>query len=323
MIHFTHYIEKILNKGVMMKFLYEPNTFLDKLVVLNSDYDNNCFVPLEDGFSYLEYPEHNYVYNKLWLMQAQGIESYPVGVESSGNVGFPCVVKPLFNMNGMSCGTSLVYKEQFDDIWKIHNGKFFMPFLEGDHITADIVLVNGLPVDEVFVKGHKGEFGKFNYWETLSKEEMYAHHELLHTIKYFISMCFSDYTGMINFEAIGDILIEIHLRPNADLYPLYNKCFFDDLANLYLNDIWNGDLQIEKSYIIPFVADKNKEIVNYQELIDKVKTKFSIIDGLSVLYSGKPEYSDDNGRFLLVYTKRKEDINQLKLFINNFPLITN
>ena len=98
-------------------------------------------------------------------------------------------------------------------------GHFWMTLLEGDHVSSDVVVVQGEPQWWRHTTGTPLEGGMFDYWTVMANPipavEAYCGD--------WLRRCLSNYTGMVNFETIGGKIIEVHLR-FADQWPsLYEK----------------------------------------------------------------------------------------------------
>ncbi len=190
-------------------------------------------IPTEDRDAWSWYREHNWVYNKLAIVESQGLPCAPHGLEPSS---FPVFSKPIYNMRGMGAGTRILrtpkeYK---------HNqrpGHMWMPLFEGDHVSSDAAVVDGEPKWWRHVIGKPLEGGMFDYWTVLAASRP----EIEDYCARWTREHLAGYTGMVNFETIGARIIEVHLR-FADQWPdLYGAGWTDALVKLYAEGTWDFD----------------------------------------------------------------------------------
>ena len=188
------------------------------------------------------------IYNKLFIAQSQNLICAPVGVYPEK---FPVFAKPIINLYGMGHHS---YKLSCElDYYKIKYipGLFWAEFLEGNHISLDVILLNGEIKFWVAYLGHPGKTtGEFDYWETL------PNYKLPDNIEKWIQDNIKDYTGCVNLETIGNSIIEGHMRMgdinqldfvNENEYPVMAS-----ICDLYDKGEWtlSDDYEIPKIYLV-------------------------------------------------------------------------
>ena len=193
----------------------------------------DVFIPTEDSDAWLWNPEHRWVYDKFAVATRQGFEAAPHGVTPKT---FPVFSKPIYNLKGMGVG-SRALRSPADYEAAYRPGHMWMPLLQGDHVSSDVALVDGVPNWWRHARGVPGVGGTFDYWEIGAGSE--------HAIeRWLVEWCrrhFAGYTGMVNFETIGGHIIEVHLR-FADQWPdLYGKRWVEALVQLYARREWRYD----------------------------------------------------------------------------------
>ena len=224
------------------KSLYDiikENNFSDKIFVNDSD-------------AWVQNPDHQFIYNKLWVAQSQFIDCAPMKVYPRK---YPIVFKPIINLIGMSRGFRKINnKEEYHKY--LQDGLFWEDYLEGDHWCIDLVLNKGEILFCSCLLSHPGETGSFKYHESLPDFVLPDH------IKYWIMSFFSDYIGCMNLEVIDDVIIEGHLRLNGDFH-LYDTHFVSLISDLLEGKSVNFDsFKIKKMYLIPIFVEKNFSIKN-------------------------------------------------------------
>ena len=187
-------------------------------------------IPTEDGDAWSWYPNYKWIYNKLEVAERQGFACGPHGLDPPS---FPIFSKPVYNMRGMGAG-SRVFRTLKD--YKAHQrpGHFWMPLLEGEHVSSDVALVNGKPCWWRHSIGLPLEGGMFDRWIVLAEDKP----EIESFAGEWLERNFSGYTGMLNLETIGARIIEVHLR-FADQWPdLYGAGWVEALVRLYAEGRW-------------------------------------------------------------------------------------
>jgi hypothetical protein len=205
----------------------------------------DVFIPTEDSDAWLWNPEHRWVYDKLAVATRQGFEAAPHGVAPKT---FPVFSKPIYNLKGMGVGSrALRSPEDYEAAYR--PGHMWMPLLQGDHVSSDVALVDGVPSWWRHARGVPGDDGTFDYWEIGAGSE----HAIERWAADWCQRHFAGYTGMVNFETIGGRIIEVHLR-FADQWPdLYGKGWVEALVRLYAWRQWryeDGDRRTGYSVVL-------------------------------------------------------------------------
>jgi hypothetical protein len=162
------------------------------------------FIPTEDSDAYRLYPEHRWVYNKLQVAESQGFECGLHGIDPPR---YPVFSKPVYNMRGMGSGSRVLRSARAYQRYQ-RPGHFWMPLLEGEHVSTDAAVVDGVPRWWRHTVGKALPEGKFDYWAILAEPrpalEAYCGDWLREHLR--------GYTGMVNLETIAQRIIEVHLR---------------------------------------------------------------------------------------------------------------
>jgi hypothetical protein len=188
-------------------------------------------IPTEDADSWLWYPGHRWVYDKIAVALSQDLEAGPHGVMPSR---FPVFSKPITNLKGMGAGSRLLSTaDEYEQ--SLTPGHMWMTLLQGRHVSSDIAVVNGEPCWWRHVTGMPGGEGTFDYW-TLHAARDSALEDYCGA---WIRGHLSGYTGMINIETIGGRMIEVHLRLSDQWPDLYGPGWVDALVRLYHARAWD------------------------------------------------------------------------------------
>lgn len=146
-------------------------------------------------------PSDLWVYNKLQLSQVLGYTCGPAGLEVP-NPDF-YIIRPSINMMGMGRYARREYLNHSTE--HLHPSEFWCEIFSGQHKSIDYhwgeceLVVNG------FIKSAETYY-KWDKWELVNEKIPFP--EILNEFKYRYEW--------INIEMIGDKIIEVHFRPNAD-----------------------------------------------------------------------------------------------------------
>lgn len=194
----------------------------------------DVFIPTEDSDAWTWNPKHRWVYDKLAVAASQGLEAGPHGVPPPA---YPVFSKPIYNLKGMGVGSRVLASERdYADAYQA--GHFWSRLLEGDHVSTDVALIDGVPHWWRHARGFAGGEGTFDHWEVHAESEQAVE-------GWCGAWCrrhLAGYTGMANLETIGGRIIEVHLR-FADQWPdLYGgDRWVEALVRLYREGKWSLD----------------------------------------------------------------------------------
>jgi hypothetical protein len=191
---------------------------------------DEVFVPTEDGDAYELFPQHRWIYNKLLVAETQGLVC---GLHGMAPPGFPVFSKPVYNMRGMGA-ESRIFRSARD--YQLHQrpGHFWMPLLDGEHVSSDVAVVNGAPRWWRHSTGKAIGDGMFDYWTVLAE----ARPAVEDYCGEWLGKNLRGYTGMVNFETIGARIIEAHLRFSDQWPELYGAGWLPAVVALYANGKW-------------------------------------------------------------------------------------
>lgn len=204
-------------------------------------------VPTDDIDCWSWYPEHRWIYDKLKVAASQGLAAAPHGVEPPY---FPVFSKPMTNLKGMGIGSRvLATRKEFETHYE--PGHMWMELLTGPHVSTDCAVENGRPVWSRHATGETANDGMFKCW-TVHAEPF---PELDAYLFDWIERHMQGYTGMLNFETIGNRIIEAHLRFSDQWCDLYGTGWIEALIGLYATGSWNFDDSDRRTgYSLPLFA---------------------------------------------------------------------
>jgi hypothetical protein len=188
-------------------------------------------IPTDDEHAWIWYPDHRWIYDKIAVALSQGLDAAPHGIPPPR---FPVFSKPIINLRGMGAGSQVIGSmEEYER--HLTPGHMWMTLLEGRHVSSDVAVVAGEPAWWRHVTGQPGPGGTFDYWTIHAAPnaavEAYCGD--------WIRRNLPDYTGMLNFETIGERIIELHLRFSDQWPDLYGRGWIDALIRLYHRRSWS------------------------------------------------------------------------------------
>ena len=204
------------------------------------------FIPTTDDGAWEYFTKHRWVYNKLEVALSQGLKCGPVGAEPSS---FPVFMKPIINLYGTGLGSSLIINAKEYEHKKYSSGYFWMEYLEGDHLSHDLVVVDGKVVFCLTFKGHSLGKGMFDFWETAETPS-----DALEYITHWVQNNLQSYSGSVNMETIGGKIIECHLRM-GDINSLYNYQLMQCIIDVYAGKGWDFRETIAPFYLFALWGD--------------------------------------------------------------------
>lgn len=190
-------------------------------------------IPTDDPDCWLLSPAHRWIYDKLKLAQAQGLDAGPHGVPP---VSYPVFSKPITNLKGMGIGSRII-RSAAEMEHHYQPGHFWMPLLAGDHVSTDCAVEDGRIAWLRHARGVPWDEGMFSYWTVHARRFP----ELEEGLSAWVSSHMQGYTGMMNFETIGGVIIEAHLRFADQWCDLYGEGWVEALVRLYDKGRWLFD----------------------------------------------------------------------------------
>lgn len=191
---------------------------------------SGVFIPTDDPEAWDWNPAHRWVFDKLQVALSQGLDAAPHGLEPRS---YPVFSKPVFNFGGMGVGSRVIASRE-EYLAAYAPGHMWMPLLEGPHVSTDAAVVDGRIAWVRHATGLPTTGGMFDYWTVHAAHDA----DLEARLTAWTARNLATYTGMLNVETIGGIIIEAHLR-FADQWPdLYGDGWVEALVRLYSERGW-------------------------------------------------------------------------------------
>jgi len=191
-------------------------------------------VPVDDPTGWQLYPAHRLVYDKLFVCASQGVPYGPHGVMPRR---YPVFSKPVMNLHGMgvhgyAIRSAAELKAHFTP------GHLWMRLLRGRHVSTDVALARGRPRWWRHAVGREMNGGTFDYW-TVMAERLPA---LEARLGAWLGRYLRGFSGVVNVESIGGVIIECHLRMAEQWLDLNGPGWLEAVVDLYAHRRWRfGD----------------------------------------------------------------------------------
>ncbi len=188
-------------------------------------------IPTEDSDAWLWNPPYRHIYDKLAVAASQELTCGPHGVSPPA---FPVFSKPIVNLRGMGAGSCAI--RDAAELEQRHTpGHFWMPLIEGPHVSTDVAIIDGRPVWWRHATGKPAREGMFDIWKIHAAGDaaVEAH------CSGWIGTHLPGYTGLANFETISAIIIEGHLRFSDQWPDLYGAGWVEAVVRLYQDKVWS------------------------------------------------------------------------------------
>jgi hypothetical protein len=213
-------------------------------------------MPVFDGVAYKLYPEHNFVYDKLWVVRSQGLPCGRLeklkGKENS--VEYPIFIKPRYGH--LSASSKNCFKiHSAKELQKYLGYKHMMwsGFLDANETMTDFVMLHGKIVHQITYKYSEKQNGFTDDWKLIS-----PYSEPPESITGWVQNYMKDFTGVVNVQYRAESIIEVGLRLSrggAYIVSTQNKALIENINNIFLYQKWDYSLG-EKMVFKPFYAYK-------------------------------------------------------------------
>ena len=233
------------------KFMSFFNPYLDPF---NNHLTNE--MPVFDGKAYKMYPEHNFVYDKLWIVKSQGLKGGKlenlIGKEKT--VKYPIFIKPRWghlsasskNCFKISTSEELVkYKDYKNMMWS--------EFIKGTEGMTDYIIVKGQIMHQITYIYSEKQNGFTDVWKYISPESTPPTN-----ITEWVNKHMKNFTGIVNVQYRNKKIIEVGLRlarGGAYIISTDNKALISNINNVFMNKYWDFSLK-QKMNFKPFYVFK-------------------------------------------------------------------
>ena len=199
-------------------------------------------IPPFDKTAYLQYPRHNFVYDKLFIAQSQGLlcgklESL-LKKDNLKHINFPIFIKPRWGHKSASSKNCFKIKniEQLKN-YKDYKNMMWSEFIDAKEVMTDYVVLNGKIVHQITYVYSDKQNGYIDDWKVIDCKNKPPDHISEWVIKHM-----TNYTGICNVQYRGDKIIEVGLRcarGGAYINSIQNKYLTENINKVVETNNWN------------------------------------------------------------------------------------
>ena len=190
-------------------------------------------LPMFDKRAFNQYPNYNFVYDKLWIAQSQDIVcGKPEDITATSHVNYPIFIKPRWGH--MSASSKNCFKiNSFDDLKKYKHLEEMMwsEYIEGIENMTDYLLLNGNIIYQISYQYSKSQNGFTECYKYISPDNQPPSH-----ITDWVKQYMVGYSGVVNVQYRDDSIIEVGLRlarGGAYIQSTKNNELVDMINNIY------------------------------------------------------------------------------------------
>lgn len=206
----------------------------------------NDTMPTSDHAAYKMYPQHNFVYDKLWIIQSQGLKGGKLEElffeNEAAKKNYPIFIKPRWGH--LSASSKNCFKiSSAAELAPFANYKEMMwsEFLAGKEGMTDYMLLNGNIVHQITYIYSEKQNGFTDEWKYISSASKPPVH-----ITEWVEKHLRNFTGIVNVQYREEKIIEVGLRlarGGAYVLSTQNKDLITNINNIFNHHFWDFSLQ--------------------------------------------------------------------------------
>ena len=212
-------------------------------------------IPDFDGQAFYKYTDHNFVYDKLWVAQSQGLLAGELDkLTENKNIELPIFIKPRWGHETASSKNCFKIKS-WDEINNHKNipDMMWSEFIDAKEQMTDYFLINGQIVHQItyIYSDSQNEF--IDEWKYIDCES-----KPIAKITEWVNINMVGFTGAVNVQYRDDKIIEVGLRlarGGAYILSTKNKYLIENINNVAEKGTWEYNIE-NKMKFSPFYSFK-------------------------------------------------------------------
>jgi hypothetical protein len=213
-------------------------------------------MPYFDIEAHKKYPKYNWVYDKLYIAQSQGIQCGKLETLKPhiNNIDYPIFIKPRWGHKSASSKNCFKIKNK-DELLLYINMKDMMwsEFIDNTENMTDFIMLNGNIMHQITYKYSDAQNGFSDVWKYISPDNKPPTY-----INEWVQKNMSGYTGMLNVQYRENIIIEVGLRlarGGAYILSTDNEYLIKNINNIIDDEQWDYNIK-DKMIFKPFYSFK-------------------------------------------------------------------
>ena len=216
-------------------------------------------MPDFDHQAYEKYRHHNYLYDKLYVTQSQGIKGDTLEklIQSPNKyLEFPIFIKPRYG-NKTSSSKNCYKINSYDELNKYKNipNMMWSEFIDDTEKMTDFFIYNGKIIYQLTYIYSETQHGTIaDDWKKISPCNMPPQ-----SIINWVERHMNGFSGACNVQYRGDKIIEVALRlarGGAYIYSTNNQKLITSINNLFNNNEWDLTLKNDDFYFKEYYSFK-------------------------------------------------------------------
>jgi hypothetical protein len=236
-------------------------------------------IPDYDGEAFKKYPRHSIVYDKLWVVQSQGLLGGKLEeLKENRNVKMPIFIKPRWGHLSASSKNCFKIKswEELEQYRHIPD-MMWSEFIDATEQMTDYILLDGQIVHQITYVYSDSQNGFIDEWKMISSDN-----KPIPKITDWVKRHLHGFTGAVNVQYRDDKIIEVGLRlarGGAYILSTHNKYLIENINNVVNKNYWDPSLE-DKCHFKRFYSFKcySKIPVIYifpQSFLDTIMKKYN------------------------------------------------
>lgn len=248
----TSFINRILkNEEAWCKMMGYFNPYIDPFKFrLTSN------MPIYDGKAYEMYPNHKFVYDKLWIIKSQGLMGGKLedlkGKESK--LEYPIFIKPRWgHLSASSKNCFKIHDANELKKYSHYENMMWSEFIDAKEGMTDFIILNGKIVHQITFIYSEKQNGFTDDWKYISSDSKPPSN-----ITEWVNTHMQNFTGVVNVQYRDAKIIEVGLRlarGGAYLLSTENGDLITNINNIFNKQTWDFSLQ-NKLKFKPFYVFK-------------------------------------------------------------------
>lgn len=209
-------------------------------------------IPSFDKIAYERYRDHNFVYDKLWIVKSQNLPGGKLEDLFNSKTGKADTVYPIFikpRWGHLSASSKNCFKiKTVEELAPFRNYKEMMwsGFLDAKEGMTDYIFLNGKIMHQITYIYSDKQHGFTDEWKFVSPDSTPPEHITAWVEKYL-----KRFTGIVNVQHRGGKIIEVGLRlARGGAYVIATQCpgLIANINNVVLNHFWDFSRQDKLSF---------------------------------------------------------------------------